>query len=89
MYSQLLGSLQYHMLDQFLSLGGRIDHGHHDNRPKRALTDTLMLQDAVQKAVDLTSEKETLIVVTADHGHEFTVGGYPQLHTDILSMGFI
>ena len=36
----------------------RIFYGEFDgNRPKRALTDTLMLQDAVQKAVDLTNEK--------------------------------
>jgi alkaline phosphatase len=31
---------------------------------------------AVQHVKDNTDEDETLIVVTADHSHPFTVGGY-------------
>ena len=57
-------------------VGGRIDHGHHDNRAKKALVDTVAFSDAVQKAVDITDEDDTLIVVTADHSHVFTMGGY-------------
>ena len=43
-----------------------------------------MLQDAVQTAVDLTDEDDTLIIVTADHSHVFTHAGYPALNDDIL-----
>lgn len=32
---------------------------------------------AVKYIKDNTNDDETLIVVTADHGHVFTVGGYP------------
>lgn len=36
----------------------------------------LAFDDAVQVAVNMTSEDDTLIVVTADHSHTFTHGGY-------------
>ena len=58
-------------------LGGRIDHAHHDTKAVKALHETLALADAVQKAVDLTNESDTLIITTADHSHVFTMGGYP------------
>jgi alkaline phosphatase len=57
--------------------GGRIDHGHHDNSAKNALTELKEFNDAVEMAKSLTSETDTLIVVTADHSHAFTMGGYP------------
>jgi alkaline phosphatase len=66
---------------------GRIDHGHHDNLAKLALEDTLALSEAVQKAIDMTSEDDTMIIVTADHSHVFTVSGYPTRDTDILTHG--
>ncbi len=39
---------------------------------------------AVEKAVEMTDEEDTLIVVTADHSHVFTMGGYTKLTSDIL-----
>uniref|UniRef100_A0A4W2CRC5 Alkaline phosphatase n=1 Tax=Bos indicus x Bos taurus TaxID=30522 RepID=A0A4W2CRC5_BOBOX len=57
--------------------GGRIDHGHHDGRAYRALTEAVMFDSAIAKANELTSELDTLILVTADHSHVFTFGGYP------------
>jgi len=56
--------------------GGRIDHAHHINNGYRALTELVQFDQAVQRAVDLTAESDTLIVVTADHSHTLTVGGY-------------
>ncbi len=56
--------------------GGRIDHGHHACNAYRALTDTIEFAKAVQAAVEKTDRKETLILVTADHSHVFTFGGY-------------
>ena len=34
----------------------------------------------------MTDEEETLIIVTADHSHVFTMGGYPDIGTDIFGM---
>ncbi|KAI0233364.1 Alkaline phosphatase, tissue-nonspecific isozyme [Lamellibrachia satsuma] len=64
--------------------GGRIDHGHHEGRAFPALNDTVAFSEAVQKAMDITSEKDTLIVVTADHSLTFTMGGYPTINNPIL-----
>ncbi len=64
--------------------GGRIDHGHHAGNAYRALTETLEFASAVQTAVDRTDSSETLIVVTADHGHVLTIAGSPTRGNDIL-----
>jgi alkaline phosphatase len=64
--------------------GGRIDHGHHAGNAMRALTETIELSNAVRTATLKTSPEETLIVVTADHSHAFTISGYPTRGNDIL-----
>ncbi|WP_202841433.1 alkaline phosphatase [Luteimonas saliphila] len=64
--------------------GGRIDHSHHAGNASRALSDTIALSDAVRVARNLTSEDDTLIVVSADHSHVFTIAGYPDRGNDIL-----
>ncbi|MCB5187764.1 alkaline phosphatase [Methylobacillus caricis] len=63
---------------------GRIDHGHHANNAYRALTDTIALSDAVKKALEKVDLNETLIIVTADHSHTMTIGGYPERGNPIL-----
>ncbi|WP_186289610.1 alkaline phosphatase [Methylomonas koyamae] len=64
--------------------GGRVDHGHHAGNAYRALTDAIALSDAVKKAKQLTNDKDTLILVTADHSHVFTIAGYPSRGNPIL-----
>ncbi len=64
--------------------GGRIDHAHHYGNAYRALTDTIALSDAVRAAAQLTSEDDTLILVTADHAHTLTFAGYPVRGNPIL-----
>ena len=64
--------------------GGRIDHAHHDNWAYKALDDTVALDDAIARALDLTDEEETLIIATADHSHVFTMAGYGANSHDIL-----
>ena len=64
--------------------GGRIDHAHHAGNASRALTDAIALSDAVRIATQKTSAEDTLIIVTADHSHTFTVAGYPDRGNDIL-----
>ncbi len=66
--------------------GGRIDHGHHDNRPDLALTDAVEFASAVTAALKSTSRDDTLIIVTADHSHVFTIAGYPHRGNDILGV---
>ncbi|SMF17938.1 alkaline phosphatase [Alteromonadaceae bacterium Bs31] len=63
---------------------GRIDHAHHAGNAYRALADTVEFAQAVAKAVELTDSAETLIIVTADHGHVFTIAGYPKRGNPIL-----
>ena len=64
--------------------GGRIDHGHHAGNAYRALGETIELSNAVRVALAKTDPKQTLVVVTADHGHVFTFGGYTKRGNDIL-----
>jgi alkaline phosphatase len=64
--------------------GGRIDHGHHDNYAQMALHEAAELDDAVAYAVANTDPADTLIIVTADHSHSFTINGYPNRGNDIL-----
>ena len=63
---------------------GRIDHAHHAGNPYRALTDTIEFAKAVKKAYEMTDPKDTLIIVTADHSHVFTISGYPHRGNPIL-----
>ncbi|NXK17226.1 PPBI phosphatase, partial [Arenaria interpres] len=56
--------------------GGRIDHGHHDGKAHMALTEAVEFDWAIERAGKLTDEEETLTVVTADHSHVFSFGGY-------------
>ncbi|RTG83525.1 alkaline phosphatase [Schistosoma bovis] len=66
--------------------GGRIDHGNHENRAQYALTETLELEKAVEKALSLVDQQETLLLVTADHSHAYGVVGYPTRDTSVLDV---
>jgi alkaline phosphatase len=66
--------------------GGRIDHAHHAGNAYRALTDAIALSDAVRAAAKAASDKDTLILVTADHSHVMTISGYPARGNPILGL---
>ncbi|OWF46723.1 alkaline phosphatase, tissue-nonspecific isozyme-like [Mizuhopecten yessoensis] len=66
--------------------GGRIDHAHHATYGRRALHETVAFEEAVQMALNLTNDEETLVVVTADHSHVFMAGGYPSRGNSILGL---
>eukprot|EP00070_Physeter_catodon_P031607 XP_028338501.1 intestinal-type alkaline phosphatase isoform X1 [Physeter catodon] len=68
--------------------GGRIDHGHHEGVAYRALTEAVVFDNAIAKAGQLTSEADTLILVTADHSHVFSFGGYTLRGSSIFGLGF-
>lgn len=59
-----------------VSQGGRIDHGHHEGKAKQALHEAVEMDQAIGLAGTMTSVEDTITVVTADHSHVFTFGGY-------------
>jgi alkaline phosphatase len=66
--------------------GGRIDHGHHAGSAFLALYDAIAFSAAVDAALERVDPEDTLVVVTADHSHVFTVGGYPKRGNPILGL---
>lgn len=66
--------------------GGRVDHAHHAGNAQRALRDAIALSDAVRKAMEMVDLSETLILVTADHSHVFTMAGYPRRGNPIFGL---
>ena len=65
---------------------GRIDHGHHDGQAGYALLEAQEFARAVATAMELIDPEETLVMVTADHSHVFTMGGYPTRGNPILGL---
>lgn len=63
---------------------GRIDHGHHAGNAYRALHETQAFADAIQTTLSMVDLKDTLVIVTADHSHVFTMAGYPTRGNPIL-----
>jgi len=72
-----------------MCVGGRIDHGHHDGSAKYALEEVISFNEAVERAVSMTDDDDTLIVVTADHSHVMTMGGYPSRGNPILGQSVV
>ncbi|XP_070764463.1 intestinal-type alkaline phosphatase [Enoplosus armatus] len=70
----------------FVEDNGRIDHGHHGGRAKRALYEAVEFDRAIGRAAELTSELDTLSVVTADHSHVFAFGGYSARGNSVLGV---
>ncbi len=66
--------------------GGRVDHANHQNNAFRALVDGAAFDDAVARAVAMTNPDETLIIVTADHGHAMAFNGYCGRGSPILGL---
>ncbi|XP_020799524.1 membrane-bound alkaline phosphatase [Drosophila serrata] len=64
--------------------GGRIDQAHHINQARMALNETVEFSKAIAAAQELTSEDDTLLVVTADHSHVFTYAGYAYRGEDVF-----
>jgi len=66
--------------------GGRIDHAHHEGTAGKALMETQEFARAIQVALDKVDLNDTLILVTADHSHVFTMAGYPTRGNPILGL---
>ncbi|XP_058791164.1 alkaline phosphatase 4-like [Phymastichus coffea] len=66
--------------------GGKIDLAHHENYARLALREVAELDAAVTTAIQNVNVDETLIIVTADHSHAFTMNGYPERGNNILGL---
>lgn len=64
--------------------GGRIDHAHHSNYVQKSLEETKEFSRAIDVARKLTSEADTLIVVSSDHSHVISYNGYPDRGSNVL-----
>jgi len=68
---------------------GRIDQAHHNGRATAALSETVALEKAVASVMDLLEARgekdETLVLVTADHSHTMSIGGYTGRFHDITA----
>lgn len=65
---------------------GRVDHAHHGTNAARALADAQEFARAIERASEMVDLSETLILVTADHGHVFSIAGYPRRGNPILGL---
>ncbi|XP_066503164.1 alkaline phosphatase-like [Hoplias malabaricus] len=70
----------------FVEDNGRIDHGHHDSEAKHALHEAVEFDRAITRASELTSELDTLSVVTADHSHVFSFGSNSPRGNPVLGL---
>ena len=73
--NNLIGIQMIHLpfcIQIFLS----IDHAHHDTYVNTALDETVAMDKALETVLNMVELEETLIIVTADHGHTMTMGGY-------------
>ena len=52
----------------------------------RALEAALELDEAVETALEMVNLEETLVIVTADHSHVFTLSGYSDRGSDIRGL---
>ncbi|XP_030745209.1 alkaline phosphatase-like isoform X2 [Sitophilus oryzae] len=65
--------------------GGNIDQAHHRGHARKALDETVALSDAVEVALNMTSDEDTLIIVTSDHSHSMVFTGYPDREQGVLN----
>lgn len=66
--------------------GGKIDHAHHETKAYKALDETVQFAKAVKHATEMTSRKDTLIVVSSDHAHTMSLSGYSHRGNNILGL---
>ena len=66
--------------------GGRIDAAHHNGQAVRALSETLAFDKAVEEVLKVVDFEDTLVILTADHSHTMTIGGYAGREQDIAGV---
>jgi len=66
--------------------GGKIDQAHHNGRAVTALSETLAFDKAIDEVMKIVDLHDTLVIVTADHAHTMSVGGYTGRQADITGV---
>lgn len=61
-----------------------IDQSQYEGKDYLALTKVVMFNYAIESVSQLTSEKDTLILITADRSHIFAFGGHTLQETSIF-----
>ncbi|CAJ0603467.1 unnamed protein product [Cylicocyclus nassatus] len=69
--------------------GGLIDVEQHVNRLYPAFRDVREFDLSIQKAREMTDPSETLIIVTADHGHALTLPGWLPVEASLFENDFV
>lgn len=67
---------------------GRIDHANHAGNTFRTVTDGEAFAKAVKVALEMTSQEDTLVMVTADHEHAIAFSGYAGRGSNILGLSY-
>ncbi|ETN74178.1 alkaline phosphatase family protein, partial [Necator americanus] len=90
MTEKAIGQLQYDEKGFFLMVeGGMIDVMEHTNQMHFAFGELYEFEEAIRKAREMTDPSETLIIVTADHGHALTMPGYLPVQESLFGSDII
>lgn len=65
---------------------GHIDKAHHDTQANKAMYDVMAFDHAIEEFMNLMGDEmeDTLIIVTADHGHTMSFGSYASRGSNIM-----
>ena len=66
--------------------GGKIDQAHHNGNALQALSETLAFDKAIEEVLKIVDLEDTLVIVTADHAHTMSIGGYQGREEDITGV---
>ena len=69
--------------------GGQIDFAHHGNEPIAAIYEFIAFDRAIGAAMKKINTDETLVMVSADHGHVFSIGTYGKRGADLFGVGSV
>ncbi|XP_022112777.2 alkaline phosphatase [Pieris rapae] len=64
--------------------GGNIDMGHHRGRARTAIDEAVYFDEAVKMAINMTDERDTLIIVSANMMHSLSINGHPARGSDLF-----
>ncbi|KAG5683696.1 hypothetical protein PVAND_012962 [Polypedilum vanderplanki] len=69
--------------------GGRIDNAQHATKARLVIGEMIEFNNAIEAALKKIDLEETLVVVTADHGHALSLAGYSTRNDGVFAMGGI